>query len=61
MAVTADELAQLEERLLAKLQGQSSRVEEEEELPAAVFARVTCVTTILLVYVCVSMVASSFS
>ena len=56
MAVTADELAQLEERLLAKLQ-QPSRVEEEEELPAAVFARVTCVTTILLVYVCVSMVA----
>ena len=62
MAVTADELAQLEERLLAKLQGQPSRVEEEEEeLPAAVFARVTCVTTILLVYVCVSMVASSFT
>ena len=60
MAVTADELAQLEERLLAKLQ-QPSRVEEEEELPAAVFARVTCVTTILLVYVCVSMVASSFT
>ena len=62
MAVTADELAQLEERLLAKLQGQPSRVEEEEEeLPAAVFARVTCVTTILLVYVCVSMVASIFT
>ena len=60
MAVTADELAELEERLLAKLQ-QPSRVEEEEELPAAVFARVTCVTTILLVYVCVSMVASSFT
>ena len=60
MAVTADELAQLEERLLAKLQ-QPSRVEEGEELSAAVFARVTCVTTILLVYVCVSMVASSFT
>ena len=61
MPVTPDDLAALEERLLAKLQGQSSRVEEEEELPAAVFARVTCVTTILLVYVCVSMVASSFT
>ena len=61
MPVTPDDLAALEERLLAKLQGQSSRVEEEEELPAAVFARVTCVTTILLVYVCVSMVASIFT
>ncbi len=60
MPVTPDDLAQLEERLLAKLQ-QPSRVEEEEELPAAVFTRVTYVTTILLVYVCVSMVASSFT
>ena len=60
MPVTPDDLAALEERLLAKLQ-QPSRVEEEEELPAAVFAQVTCVTTILLVYVCVSMVASIFT
>ena len=31
MPVTPDDLAALEERLLAKLQGQSSRVEEEAE------------------------------
>ena len=56
MAVTADELAELEERLLAKLQ-QPSRV-EEVDLPAAEYFRVTCVTTSLLVYVCVSMIIS---
>ena len=56
MAVTADELAELEERLLAKLQ-QPSRA-EEVDLPAAEYFRVTCVTTTLLVYVCVSMIIS---
>ena len=56
MAVTADELAELEERLLAKLQ-QPSRV-DEVDLPAAEYFRVTCVTTSLLVYVCVSMIIS---
>jgi hypothetical protein len=59
MAVTADELAELEERLLAKLQ-QPSRV-EEVDLPAAVYARVTNVTVVLLVYVCASMVVSSLT
>ena len=57
MAVTADELAELEERLLAKLQ-QPSRA-EEVDLPAAEYFRVTCVTTTLLVYVCVSMIIST--
>ena len=59
MPVTPDDLAALEERLLAKLQGQSSRVEEEEELPAAAYARNFYVTAALLFYVCASMLASS--
>ena len=56
MQVTPDELAEFE-RLLAKLQGQPSRA-EEIDLPAAEYFRVTCVTTSLLVYVCVSMIIS---
>ena len=56
MQVTPDELAEFE-RLLAKLQGQPSRA-EEVDLPAAEYSRVTCVTTSLLVYVCVSMIVS---
>ena len=56
MQVTPDELAEFE-RLLAKLQGQPSRV-EEVDLPATEYVRVTCVTTSLLVYVCVSMIIS---
>ena len=56
MQVTPDELAEFA-RLLAKLQGQPSRA-EEIDLPAAEYVRVTCVTTTLLVYVCVSMIIS---
>ena len=56
MQVTPDDLAEFE-RLLAKLQGQPSRA-EEVDLPAAEYFRVTCVTTTLLVYVCVSMIIS---
>ena len=55
MQVTPDDLAEFE-RLLAKLQ-QPSRA-EEVDLPAAEYFRVTCVTTTLLVYVCVSMIIS---
>ena len=59
MPVTPDDLAALEERLLAKLQ-QPSRV-EEIDLPAAVYSRVMYLTAALLVYVCASMLVSSFT
>ena len=59
MPVTPDDLTQLEERLLAKLQ-QPSRV-DEVDLPAAVYSRVMIVTAALLVYVCASMLVSSFT
>ena len=58
MPVTPDDLAALEERLLAKLQ--PSRA-EEVDLPAAVYSRVMCLTAALLVYVCASMLVSSFT
>ena len=58
MPVTSDDLAALEERLLAKLQ--PSRV-EESDLPAAVYSRVMYLTAALLVYVCASMLVSSFT
>ena len=58
MPVTPDDLAALEERLLAKLQ--PSRA-EEVDLPATVYSRVMIVTAALLFYVCASMLVSSFT
>ena len=58
MPVTPDDLAALEERLLAKLQ--PSRA-EEVDLPAAVYSRVMYLTAALLFYVCASMLVSSFT
>ena len=57
MQVTRDDLAEFE-RLLAKLRENPAAVDEEADLPAADYFRVTCLTTVLLVYVCVSMIIS---
>ena len=57
MQVTRDDLAEFE-RLLAKLRENPAAVGEEADLPAADYFRVTCLTTVLLVYVCVSMIIS---
>ena len=57
MQVTRDDLAEFE-RLLAKLRENPAAVDEEADLPAAEYARITYVTVALLIYVNVSMVIS---